>query len=67
MTRKDYNIIASVLNDAYIDACSGTEEDVIYIKRVIKNMADALYDDNQRFIYKRFYLACGIEPQEMDI
>lgn len=59
MTKKDYELIASVLNGAYQDAANGTEEDLIFmLESVIKPMADELGDTNPRFDRKRFIEAC---------
>lgn len=65
MTRKDYELIVSVLNGAYQDASNGTEEDLIFmLESVIKPMADELGDTNPRFDRKRFIEACTGELYE---
>ena len=67
MTRKDYKIIANVLSTAVMDCKSGTEEDVIFITRVVVDMASELYDDNHNFNHQKFYEACGLDPDETEI
>lgn len=64
MTRKDYKLIAEVLNDAVQDCMNGTEEDIIFMQKLVLNMANALQSDNPRFLYKRFYDACGLHPKD---
>lgn len=60
MTRKDFILIASVLNSSMIDAKMGTEEDVIFMITLCGNMADELADTNKQFDRMKFLTACGV-------
>ena len=53
MTRKDYQIIAGVL----IGAKSYMEW--VDWSRLVEATAHALYNDNARFDYQKFYSYCG--------
>ena len=56
MTRKDYQLIAEVLNyslDAIIDDMA--------LKALASNFADELALDNPRFDRARFLAACGVK------
>jgi len=56
MTRKDYVLIAAVLNAVYQDKWSQWDaEDMFYT--VVDRLADALAADNPRFDRARFYSA----------
>ena len=63
MTRKDYKIIAQVFWNEY-HSIKYTYNDTVtataIMLELIVSMADALHDDNPRFLYKRFYDACGV-------
>lgn len=54
MTRKDYNLIASVL----LDNRAGMPEHNFYW--LVHNFATALQEENPRFDGDRFLEACGI-------
>jgi len=59
MTRKDYHLIAQVINEAI----QKTRENQLNepIRFIAHNLADALYNDNNRFDYTRFFKACDLE------
>lgn len=63
MTRKDYKIIANVFKEEW-NSIPYTYNDTTTAKacllELIVNMADQLETDNPRFLYKRFYEACGV-------
>lgn len=64
MSRKDYVRIATVLKAsgvikfAHPAACAAA---CMQHEQTIRNIADALADDNSRFDRDRFYKACGLE------
>lgn len=61
MTRKDYNLLASSIRKAlyyYQGENHITEQKAIV--HIAQTIADDLHQDNPRFIYLRFYNACGI-------
>ena len=51
MTKKDYILIAKVIKEA-------KENSIYYLSY---KMADALKTENQRFDYRKFLDACGID------
>jgi hypothetical protein len=55
MTRKDYQLIAAVLNNFESDG-----GDVIERDAMAYDLADALAQDNPRFDRKRFLVASGV-------
>lgn len=55
MTRKDYNLIAAVLNKF-----TGDQGDVIDRDAMAYDLADALAADNPRFDRHRFLVAAGV-------
>ena len=63
MTRKDYNLLAEVFKDNY--ECFNSAEKA-GLRVYLKDLATALHNDNPRFIYHRFYTACGIEDKYLD-
>lgn len=63
MTKKDYELIASVLRDEYIYS---PPEHKKVIEGVAELMAQRLRGDNIRFDSLRFYQACGIEAENHD-
>lgn len=62
MTKKHYELIASVINGAVISASEyGNEDDIAFIKEsVAEPMADALEKDNPKFDRAKFLEACGV-------
>jgi len=61
MTKKDYELIASVLNNAMINASNGTEDDIEFVTGICNDMADELEPTNKYFDRNRFLQACGVE------
>ena len=60
MTRKDYQLLADIINvTANEDSMSPQGKEAITV--LATRLADALYMDNPRFIYLRFFIACGID------
>jgi hypothetical protein len=59
MTRKDYQLIASVLNKF-----TGEQGDVVERDAMAYDLADALAQDNPRFDRLRFLVAAGVYEQE---
>lgn len=59
MTRKDYQLIASVLNKF-----TGEQGDVVERDAMAYDLADALAQDNPRFDRRRFLVACGVWEEE---
>lgn len=60
MTRKDYVLIASILNEYVIKASYGNDEDVQFIKDLCESFADELAKTNKLFNRVRFLKACGL-------
>lgn len=59
MPKKHYNAIARIITEAR--RCSGSE---IALDHVTLELAEMLQQDNPRFDFNRFVLACGlIEPK----
>jgi len=56
MTKKDYELIASVLRERL-----GDSYDNAYARLLVKKMADALAKQNPKFNRHKFLQACGIE------
>ena len=65
MTRKDYQLIASTLADAfgYAAWCLDDEVDCY---RLASHFADALATTNPNFDRQRFLDACGVKEPEED-
>ena len=57
MTRKDYVMIAEVINR---NATSSTESAFIDFARMAEDLATELQNDNPRFDRARFLTACGV-------
>jgi hypothetical protein len=62
MTKKDYELIASVIRRAQYQARSREGQEAIEatIECIAGDMAEALYNENTRFDPTRFMEACGI-------
>jgi hypothetical protein len=65
MTKKDYELIASIIKD-YIDYSYNVEDtdDFIvhdYAERIAYKMAETLASKNPRFDKEKFLKACGVE------
>lgn len=58
MTRKDYVLLASVIDDTYNNYACGEDERVI-VKTFASRMCDRLTQDNARFDSVKFLNACG--------
>lgn len=58
MTRKDYRLIAEVIKVTYLDTDYTGR---IALEKFTKELSAKLHQDNPRFLYKRFYVACGLE------
>lgn len=58
MTRKDYELIAKVINR---NAVSLTESAFIDFARMAEDLATELETENPRFDRQRFLTACGLE------
>ena len=56
MTKKDYVLIAGIINEAIAGKTMGETGSVELIAR---NMADAFKKDNSAFDKKRLMIACG--------
>jgi hypothetical protein len=59
MTRKDYQGIAEVLRVS-LDDCQDSESVMVWA-RVCHRMASMLESDNDRFVRRKFLMACGFE------
>ena len=59
MTRKDYQLIAQVLNQF-----TGEQGDVVERDAMAYDLADALAQDNPRFDRRRFLVASGVWEEE---
>jgi hypothetical protein len=57
MTRKDYRLIADT-----IKSCEPNKD--LSLRFFTYKLADKLWQDNQRFMYDRFYLACGLDKEQ---
>jgi hypothetical protein len=58
MTRKDYVMIAEVINRS---ATASTESSFIDFARMAEDLATELQADNSRFDRDRFLTACGVK------
>ena len=57
MTRKDYVMLAEIINK---NATSSTESTFIHFARMAEDLATELQADNPRFDRARFLTACGV-------
>ena len=62
MTRKDYELIAEVLNRLNTDFNNGGSDEVS-LTLVIKELSNAFETDNSRFNSEKFLRASGINPK----
>ena len=58
MTKKDYELIASALNNTYL----GHKEWVRTLEQIAGTLADTLAEHNPKFNRNKFLTACGIQP-----
>jgi len=58
MTRKDYVMLAEVINRS---ATASTESSFIDFARMAEDLATELKNDNPRFDRDRFLTACGVK------
>jgi hypothetical protein len=58
MTRKDYVILAKAIHTTFRQCQS--EQELLMVTAVAKEIASALKADNQAFKYERFLKACGV-------
>ncbi len=58
MTRKDYVMIAEIINR---NSTSGNESTYIQFARMAEDLATELQNDNPRFDRDRFLTACGVK------
>jgi hypothetical protein len=60
MTKRNFELIASVLRSARGDIADGLPAEVV-VGRIADNFADELQGTNPRFDRDRFLRACGVE------
>lgn len=65
MTKKDYELIASVLKQAilFCDDTSNQDDDILLLETLSKRFADTLASKNPRFNREKFLKACGVEVE----
>ncbi len=61
MTKKDYVLIANVLCNAKIQPTMGDNA----FKYTVKEFSKWLWMENNRFDFKKFFEACGLEAPEV--
>ena len=59
MTKKDYELIAWALSNAYTD--DPPQDGRVSYTAMVRRMANALEQQNPRFNKTKFYDACGIK------
>lgn len=59
MTRKDYEMIAEAIEDAY-KVCDASNSDTFGVTEAAHALADQFQTDNPRFDRDRFLKACGV-------
>lgn len=65
MTKKDYIIIAHVINN-YVATCNNVDDPqtLMFLSHLCQDLAQEFTKDNPRFDEIRFYVMCGIANKD---